>query len=145
MNPAPLSLSTDLTRALMAQAPARFECIFVNCELHSTPGGVTASADFFALTRRLFGGYTRHQITLNLGSVRAAIAVGESLMQQHAAEYVAIDAVIEKNGTVHAFLDLEQFPRLKGGDDFYRRKHEQYIQGFPVLLKVPAKSTQRDA
>ncbi|MBQ0936378.1 hypothetical protein [Ideonella paludis] len=139
MSPSPLSLPTDLPAKLLKQAPGQFECVFVNCELHNTPGGMTASADFFALTRKLFGGYVRNQITLDLESVRAMSALGERLMSEHSTEHLTVDVVIEKSRAVHAFLDLEQLPRLKGGDDFYARKHEQYIQAFPVLRHAPAR------
>lgn len=137
-----LLLPDDTVETLLRQVPARFECVFLNCELHNTPGGMTASADFFALTRKLLGGYVRNQITLNLQSGRAMAALGERLMAEHATEYLAIDAVIDKNKTVHSFLDLEQLPRLKSGDDFYARKHEQYMQAFPVLLNTPARGRQ---
>ena len=142
MKPSPLAVPADVIATLLRQVPTRFECVFVNCELHNNPGGMTASADFFALTRKLLGGHVRNQITLNLDSVRAMAALGERLMSEHATEYVAIDVVIEKNRTVHAFLDLEQLPRLKSRDDFYARKHEQYIPSFPILRNVPARGGQ---
>lgn len=138
----PLLLPDETVQTLLKQMPARFECVFLNCELHNTPGGMTASADFFALSRKLLGGYVRNQTILNADSVRAMAAVGERLMAKHATEYLVLDVVISKDRAVHAFLDLEQIHRLKGGDDFYARKHEQYMQAFPVLRNTPARGGQ---
>jgi hypothetical protein len=140
-----ISVPSNLVAALLKQAPRRFECVFANCELHSTPGGMTASTDLFSLTRKIFGGHLRQRFSPNFESAKAMMELGEKLMIENSTEYVAVDLLLEKNGLVHAFLDLEQFPRLKGGDDFFNRKHEQYASAFPVLANVPKKAVDRDA
>jgi hypothetical protein len=133
----PIALPASVLATLQEQVPARRRCFFLNCEFHETPGGMTTSADFFALTKRLLGSYSRVPCSLDAVALSVLNTFARELMAEHKTDYVVVDVIGLVGGEAKAFLDLEHFPRLKDGDDFYKAKHEHYAQAFPLLQKVP--------
>jgi hypothetical protein len=135
-DPNAVRLRDSLVESLRQHAPRGHKCIFLNCELHQTPGGVTVSGDLFAVTVPLFGRPHRNQRTLNLQEVRILDELGPLLMQETGQDHVTLDLLINAIGNCKTFVDFSPLRRIGGDDDFFKSKHKAYVQVEPLLGKI---------
>jgi hypothetical protein len=133
-SPEIVGLVGDVVSRLRGQAPGGYKCIFLNCEMHETPGGMTTSGDLFAITRPWLGPYRRNQWVLDANSLLLLNRAGRVLMAETKQDHTAIDVLINRNG-FRAFVDRGSLRRI-GGDDFYKSKHKSYLQLEPLLSHV---------
>jgi hypothetical protein len=90
-NPTAVRLRDALVKSLQQHAPHGYKCIFLNCELHQTPGGITVSGDLFAVTTPIFGRPCRNQRVLNLQEVHLLDKLGLLLMAEFSQDHVTLD------------------------------------------------------
>jgi len=131
------SLQERLVGLLQAQAPSGFKCVFLNCEMHETPGGMTTSEDVFAVTKPLLGKPRRNQLLLNAPSLKLLNQLGRLLLKDTQRDHVIVDLLIRSDGSHQVFADPGSMRRLgSDGDDFFKTKHKAYTQIEPWLAQV---------
>jgi hypothetical protein len=135
-DPDAIRLRDRLVESLRSGAPRGHKCVFLNCELHQTPGGVTVSGDLFSVVAPMFGKPRRVQRTLDLQEVRILDELGPMLMKIERKEHVTLDLVIASDGKCHTFFDFSPLRRIGGDDDFFKTKHKAYTQIEPWLAQV---------
>lgn len=132
-----MNLQSDVVRLLRQQAPSGFKCIFLNCEMHDTPGGMTTSADLFAVSKSLFGNARRNQWTLDASSLKVLNQLGRLLLENSGQDHVVVDLLVWNNGAHQCFVDRGSLRRLgSDGDDFFKMKHKSYVHLEPLLAEV---------
>ena len=131
------SLREQIVGLIKAQAPSGFKCIFLNCEMHETPGGMTTSEDVFAVTKPLLGKPRRNPLLLNAPSLKLLNQLGRLLLKDMEKDHVIVDLLIRNDGTHQIFVDLGEMRRLgSDGDDFFKTKHKACMQIEPWLAQV---------
>jgi hypothetical protein len=131
------SLQEQIVGLLQAQAPSGFKCIFLNCEMHETPGGMTTSEDVFAVTKPLLGKPRRNQLLLDAPSLKSLNQLGRLLLKDMRRDHVIVDLLIRSDGSHQVFVDPGSMRRLgSDGDDFFKTKHKAYTQIEPWLAQV---------
>lgn len=133
---AEIELLEALASRLQRHAPRRWKCIFMNCELRETTGGMSSSEDLFAVTRSLFGGVKRQEWALDADSILMLFELGRLTCSRARRPHVTIDLIIPRKGGHHAFADFEPLRRLGGGDRFFRGKHKVYRDIEPLLQLI---------
>jgi hypothetical protein len=133
---AEIELQEKLVSRLQRKAPRHWKCIFMNCELRETAGGMTATEDLFAVTRSLFHGPKRQQWELDADSVLMLFELGRLTCSLADKPHVTVDVIISRNGTYKAFADFGPMRRLDGGDRFFRARHKVYQEIEPLLKLI---------
>ena len=128
-------LIDSLVESLQRNAPKESKCIFLNCEMHLTEGGVTVSGDLFAVTKPFLRSARRVQRTLNLQEVRILDELGPKLMEAAGSQHATLDLVASKAG-YSKFVTFEPLRRIGGDDDFFKSKHKAYVQVEPWLGRI---------
>lgn len=136
-SPEAKELQEEIVNLLRAQAPSGFKCIFLNCEMHETPGGMTTSEDVFAITRPLFGRPRRGQLLLGAPALSSLNQLTRLLMSGMERNHVIVDLLVHSDGSHQAFVDPGPLRRLgDDGDDFFKTKHKAYTHIEPWLEEV---------
>lgn len=128
-------LIDELVKSLRRNAPKESKCIFLNCEMHLTKGGVTVSGDLFAITKPVLRSARRVQSVLSLQEVRLLDELGPKLMEASRSQHVILDLIVSKAG-YSKFVSFEPLRRIGGDDDFFRSKHKSYVQLEPWLGRI---------
>ena len=131
-----LQLRREIVDHLRRQAVWGSKCIFMNCEMHETAGGMTTSADLFSVTKPLFRLPKRNQWVLDAELLRRINRLGRLLMQDIGRDRVTLDLIVDGDGSSKLFVDSAQ-PRLLDGEDFYKSKHKAYAAEHPLLAALP--------
>ena len=130
-------LQEQIVSILRSQAPSGFKCVFLNYEMHETPGGMTTSEDMFAVTKPLLGKSRRSQLLLDAPSLKLLNQLGRLLLSGAGKDHVIVDLVIHADGSHQSFVDPGSLRRLgSDGDDFFKTKHKAYTQIEPWLAQV---------
>lgn len=135
-SPEEVALQAALVDRLRQEAPGSWKCIFLNCELRETRGGMSASGDLFAITKNLFGSPKREQWVLSADSLKIAFELGRLACSLADQPHVTVDLIISRDGSYKAFADFGPLRRLNGGDDFFRSKHRLYLEVEPLLKLI---------
>lgn len=128
-------LQAAVTERLIASAPPGFKCIFLNCEMQDSPGGMAMSDDLFAVTKPLLGKAKRVTLDLDAETFNLLARLGRRLMTDDRT-HVVLDLLIDARGNCKAFKDDGSLKRLGGGHRAFRTKHKAYTQIEPWLSQV---------
>jgi hypothetical protein len=135
-SPKEIELLNLLASRLQREAPHRWKCIFLNCELRETAGGMSASGDLFAVTKPMFSHPKRNQWVLGADSLKILYELGRLVCAQASLPHVTVDLIIPKAGGFRSYADFGELRRLDGGDDFFRSKHKVYEDVEPLLKLI---------
>ena len=135
-SPEAISLRNEVGAIMRRQAPSGFKCIFLNCEMHETPGGMTTSGDLFAVTKPMFGHSKRNQWVLDANALIRLNKLGRLLMEGTGQDHVTLDLIISRAEDCKAFVDFAPLRRIGGDDDFFKTKHKAYVKVEPWLADV---------
>jgi len=135
-NPESTQLIEGIVSALRDRSGRGMQLIFMNCEMHETPGGMTVSDHTFTLSKPILGSPKTTTIDLDAPLLSLLNRLGRQLMVEVKDDRVTLDVVIPRQGAWEAFVDQKQ-PRLEGGDDFFKTKHKVYIETYPLLASIP--------
>ena len=110
-----VSLLESIIAQLVARAPARSKCVFLNCEMRNTPSDFAISADLFAVIKPVFGKVRRVQLDLSWETARLLNSLGQNILSEES-EHTTIDVIIDGRSKFIAYQDNGALHRLKGGD-----------------------------
>lgn len=129
-----LDLTDDVTarlsvvvRRLIAIAPRRKKCIFLNFEMRDAESDNAVSPDLFVVVKPLFGNAKREAIEVDWDTADLLMSLGELVLAQANIQHTIIDIIINEDEQCKAFRDDGPLRRLEGGDGMYRSKYRHYV------------------
>ena len=130
------SLLTSVVAKLIAKAPARAKCIFLNCEMRDTSDDIAISPDLFAVVKPLFGKAKRVVLEVDWETADLLMSLGRHILSGPIGRHVTIDLIINERGSCKAYRDDGSLRRLAGGDGMYRSKYLYYLEQAPWLAAL---------
>ena len=129
-------LKSAAMERLVRQMPSGTKCIFLNCEMRDSPGGMALSDDLFAVVKPVFGKPRRVAMELDADAFKLLVALGRHVLAACAQSHVTVDLLIHPRGACQAFRDDSPLRRLGGGERAFREKHKAYAEIEPWLAAV---------
>lgn len=133
-NPQVAKLRDALVASLIGHAPRSQKCIYLDCELDVTPGGVVVNGDLFAITVPFFGKPKRVDRILNLQEVRILDEMAPLLTQVENQDHAILDLIVTSSGECHSFVGYGPLRRI--GVYGSPSKHKSYAYLEPLLAQV---------
>jgi hypothetical protein len=129
-------MKADVAARLLARAPRGTKCVFLNCELRDSQGGMAMSDVLFAVVKPLFGQVDRVTLDLDVETFDAIAAFGRELAGAALFRGAVLDLIISAEGGSKCFLEDGPLIRLSGKDRSFKTKHRVYAQVEPWLAEV---------
>lgn len=125
-----------VARRLIAIAPRRRKCIFLNFEMRDTESDNAISPDLFAVVKPLFGNTKREAMDVDWDTADRLMSLGKLVLAQAGVQHTIIDIIITEDDQCKAYIDDGPLRRLGGGDGMYRSKYRDYIEIEPWLAEL---------
>jgi hypothetical protein len=129
-------LQSAVVERLVRKVPSGTKCIFLNCEMQDSPGGMAMSDDLFAVVKPLFGRPKRVTIDLDADAFKLLTALGRLELAAASQQHVTIDLIVDAHGSCKVFRDDGPLRRLGGGQRSFKAKHKSYVEIEPWLAEV---------
>jgi hypothetical protein len=135
-NPEFIALRDALIDRLRRQAPWGYKCVFLNCEVHETPGGMTTSGDLFAVTKPLIGGPKRNRWVLDSDATSILNKMAALVLRGSGQDHAALDLLFYRRGECKVFVDRGPLNRIGGKNRYFKSKHKVYATIEPLLQRI---------
>lgn len=127
---------TAVVQNLIAIAPRRSKCIFLNLEFRDSESDTAISPDLFVVLKPLFGKVKRTSLDVDWTTTDLLMALGGQMLEHGKTTHVIIDLIIKEDGHCIAYRDDGPLRRLGGGDAMYRSKYWDYLDCDPWLAEL---------
>ncbi len=125
-----------VVKRLIAIAPRRKKCIFLNMEVRDSESDTAISPDLFAVTKPLFGSVKREALKIDWETMDILMSLGSYVLEQAGRRHAIIDIIINEDEQWKAYRDDSQLRRLGGGDGMYRSRYRDYVALEPWLAEL---------
>lgn len=129
-------LKNAIVERLLQQAPSNTRCIFLNCEMQDSPGGMAMSDDLFAVVKPILRRAKRFTVDMDADTFKALVALGRIVLAGMHQNYVTVDLIVDSSGSCKAFWDDGPLRRIGGGERDFKTKHKDYAHLEPWLNEV---------
>lgn len=129
-------LKSAVVERLLQKAPSNSKCIFLNCEMQDTPGGMAMSDDLFAVVKPVLRGAKRVDVDMDADTFKALVALGRIVLAGMHQDHVTVDLIVDSSGSCKTFWDDGPLRRIGGGERDFKTKHKAYAYLEPWLNEV---------